>query len=316
MDSNREIAYEFLPFLRAYKDGHIERLVGTATVPPSLDPQTGVSSKDVLITPDGTLSARLYRPKLTQNSPKFPILFYFHGGGFLVESSSSPTYHNYLNSLVSKANVLAVSVEYRRAPEHPLPTAYDDSWAALQWVASHAGSSTEAPAPEVWVTEHADFERVFLAGDSAGANIAHNMTMRAGRNVLTIQGVVLIHPYFWGSKAIGSEGSLDSVAKMAADELTAFVCRDLDDPMINPMAPSAPSLAELGCSRVLICVAEKDLLKGRGWIYYDGLRKSGWGGVVEILESEGEKHVFHLYNPDSEKAQAMMERVVSFLQRQ
>jgi hypothetical protein len=62
------------------------------------------------------------------------VLLYFHGGAFVVESAFGPAYHHYVNALASRAGVLAVSVNYRLAPEHPLPAAYDDSWGALQWV--------------------------------------------------------------------------------------------------------------------------------------------------------------------------------------
>ena len=106
-------------------------------MPPSLnDPETGVSSKDITVSENPTISARLYLPKLTQPNQKFPILVYFHGGAFVVESAFSSDHHKYLNSLVSQGQVVAVSVEYRLAPEHSLPIAYEDSWAAFHWVAS------------------------------------------------------------------------------------------------------------------------------------------------------------------------------------
>ncbi|KAK9138033.1 hypothetical protein Sjap_008627 [Stephania japonica] len=58
--------------------------------------------------------------------------------------------------------VVAVSVDYRLAPEHPLPIAYHDSWAALQWARSH--STGRGPGPEPWLNDHVDFDRVNLAG--------------------------------------------------------------------------------------------------------------------------------------------------------
>ncbi|GAV57734.1 Abhydrolase_3 domain-containing protein [Cephalotus follicularis] len=66
---------------------------------------------------------------------------YFHGGWFCIEAAFSPTYHNYLNTLVAAANIVAISVDYRRAPEHAVPIAYDDSWTALKCVASHSNGS-------------------------------------------------------------------------------------------------------------------------------------------------------------------------------
>lgn len=43
----------------------------------------------------------------------------------------------------------------------------------------------------------------------------------------------------------------------------------LDNPMLNPVAPGAPSLAKLGCSKILVCVAEKDGIRDRGVWYFE-----------------------------------------------
>jgi acetyl esterase/lipase len=64
---------------------------------------------------------------------------------------------------------------------------------------------------------------------------------------------------------------------------------------------------------VLVCVAEKDLLKDRGWYYKELLEKSGWVGVVEVIETEDEGHVFHMFNPTCEKAKILLNQVVSFI---
>ncbi|RZC67265.1 hypothetical protein C5167_010950 [Papaver somniferum] len=127
-NSSGEIAHEVLPLIRVFKDGRVERLIGTEeVVPPSIeDPKTSVSSKDVVIIPETGVSARLYVPKLIQKK-KLPLLVYFHGGGFCIETTFSPHYHYYLNEVVSQANVVDVSVDYKRAPEHYVPIAFDDS---------------------------------------------------------------------------------------------------------------------------------------------------------------------------------------------
>merc|ERR1712183_819716 len=309
MDSSNsaEIAYDS-PFLKIYKDGRVERIAGTEIVPPSLDAQTGVESKDIVISPETGLSARLYIPKSTKESQKkLPLLVYFHGGGFCIETAFSPQYHNYVNSFVAEANVVAVSVEYRRAPEDPLPIAYDDSWAALKWVASHS---------DEWLKNYADFERVYFAGDSAGANIAHHMGLRMGTEGLVglkLDGIVLVHPYFWGEEAIGGEAT-EAEKKVHIDRLWRFTfpaTSGSDDPYINPAKD--PKLGSLGCRRVLVCIAEKDLLRDRGWYYRELLEKSEWEGAVEVMEAPGEEHVFHLMNPTCENGKAMLKRIVSFI---
>ncbi|RWW49222.1 hypothetical protein BHE74_00044647 [Ensete ventricosum] len=249
------------PFLaRVYKSGRVERLLGNDVLPAGFDPATGVASK------------------------KLPVLVYYHGGGFVIETAFSPTYHNYLNSLVAAAGVVAVSVDYRRAPEHPLPAAYDDSWAALRWVASR-------PAEEAWLSEWGDLGRVFLTGDSAGANIVHQMAVRASE-------------------------IRDPNAREWVERIWAFVrpgTVGLDDPWINPLAEGAPSLARLPCRRVLVTVAEKDVLRGRGQAYYAALKRSEWEGEARLLETEGEQHVFHLQSPKSDKALTKLQAVAAFL---
>ncbi|XP_062024774.1 probable carboxylesterase 12 [Rosa rugosa] len=313
-----EIAHDFSPLIKVYKDGRVHRLLGTATVPASIDPQTGVQSKDVVISTAPPISTRLYIPKSTltesaESTRKLPVLVYFHGGGFCIESAFSPTYHNYLNSLVSEANVVAVSVNYRMAPEHPLQAAYEDSWAALKWVESRFTGT----GPEEWLNRHADLNWVFFSGDSAGANIAHQMGLRVGSEKLVgfkLNGIVLVHPYFWGEEPIGGELALaESHRKMLA-ALWRFsypLTSGSDDPFFNP--GKDPKLGELGCEKVLVCVAEKDSLKDRGWYYSEVLKKSGWNGVVEVLEANEEQHVFHLFYPTCDNAVAMLKKIVSFM---
>lgn len=307
MDSSNsnEIVHEFFPFFRIYKNGKVERMTAdTETVPPSNDPLTGVQTKDTVVSQENSLSARLFIPKITDPTQKLPLLIYIHGGAFCIESPFSSLYHNYLTDLVHNANVIAVSVQYRRAPEHPLPAAYEDSWAAIQWVASHVNGEGS----ESWLNGHADFDRTFLAGDSAGANIAHNMAVRAGStkglNGVKIVGVVLVHPFFVNNEP-------DTFSPVI--EFIFPSVRIYDDPRINPAGAGAAELASLGCARVLIFVAGKDGLRDRGVRYHEALKRSGWGGMVEIVETEGEDHVFHLLNPNCAKARVMMEKVVSFI---
>ncbi|PKA63205.1 putative carboxylesterase 2 [Apostasia shenzhenica] len=299
---SEEVEFEFLPLIRVFKSGRVERIAGTATVPSSpLDPATGVASRDVVIDPAVPVSARLYVPPSSSPEKKSPLLVYFHGGAFCIESAFSPTYHLYLNSLAARAGIVIVSVNYRLAPEHPLPAAYDDSWAALRWAAAGGGG-------DPLISDRADLGKIFLAGDSAGANIAHRMAVMAGADGgVKVEGMVLIHPYFsTGPEAEGSIG----------DRLWRMVCPGAEggtgDPRLNPASEGKVALAGMAGRRAVVFVAEKDVLREKGTAYHEVVTGSGWGGEAEVVETEGEGHVFHLLKPESEKAGEMMEKVVAF----
>ncbi|KAJ8504209.1 hypothetical protein OPV22_005095 [Ensete ventricosum] len=320
MDAEDEIVFELLPLIRIYKSGRVERYQDNETVPASVDPATGVSSKDVVIVAETGVSARLYVPDLGGDGQRrIPVLVYFHGGAFCIGNPFMPMFHNYLNSLVARAHVVAVSVNYRLAPEHPIPAAYEDSWKALRWVASHANGG---PGPDRWLADHADFDRLFLAGDSAGANIAHHMAMRVGAEGLErgvhVQRVVLVHPYFLGSEPVESAAinpemtaRLERFWKLACPTAVAGV----DDPMINPLADGAPSLAGMGCKRVLVCVLAEDVLRDRGRAYCHRLREKWWG-EVELYETDGKGHTFHFLDPTCEEALAQDRAICCFLDRE
>ncbi|KAJ1384337.1 Lipase, GDXG, putative histidine active site [Sesbania bispinosa] len=316
--TTKEIEKELLPLIRVYKDGTVERLLSSPTVPPSpQDPDIGVSSKDIVISDNPFLSARIFLPKSHQNQ-KLPIFVYFHGGAFCVESAFSFFCHRYLNLLVSEANIIAVSVDYRLLPDHPLPAAYEDGWTALQWVASH---STNNPIhTEPWLLDHGDFNKLYVGGDTNGANLAHNVTMRAGTETLPgnlkILGALLCCPFFWGSKPIGSE-PVEEHENSLAIKVWNFVYPNasggIDNPMVNPCAPGAPSLATLGCSKMLISITGKDEFRDRNILYYETVKKSGWQGELELFEAGDEEHGFQLFKPETDKAKNMIKRLASFL---
>ncbi|KAF2284158.1 hypothetical protein GH714_019625 [Hevea brasiliensis] len=292
LDVDGEVEVEIAPFVRIYKDGSVERLMGAPIVPPSSqDPETGVSSKDITISQNPPISARLYLPKLTEPTQQLDF------------SSQSRCY-------LSRVQV---------SPEHLLPIAYEDCWAALQWVASHSiekGINNKDP----WISNYGDLGRLYIGGDSAGANIAHNILMRASTEALPgdvkIFGAYLTHPFFWGAEPVGSEYRVER-EKQITYTLWAMVYPSapggIDNPMMNPVASGAPNLGGLGCSQLLVSVAEKDLLRDRGILYHKAVKESGWKGEVELIDVEGEGHAFHILNCETESAKNLIKRLASFL---
>ncbi|RCV39741.1 hypothetical protein SETIT_8G247600v2 [Setaria italica] len=299
-------------YFRIYGDRRIDRLVGTTTVPPGFDAATGVTSRDVTIDADTGLYVRLYLPADTsskqQNDKKLPLLVYFHGGAFVTQSAAAPAYQPFLSTLAARAGLLVVSVNYRLAPEHPFPAGYEDSLRALEWAVAGGGG-------DPWLSRHGDLGRVFLAGESAGGNIAHNVAMMAaaGEAAAAVEGAAVLHALFSGREPVDGELPMwvESLGK-----LWAVVCPEAaegtDDPRMNPAAAPA-NLRRMPCRRVLVCAAEKDFGAPRCRAYYEALKASGWGGEVEWFESKGEDHVFFLAKPaDDDVVAELMDRLVAF----
>ncbi|KAF2289008.1 hypothetical protein GH714_023801 [Hevea brasiliensis] len=167
---------------------------------------------------------------------------------------------------VKNGNVLVVVIPYRKAPEHPLPIAYDDACDAVKWVASHVNGD----GPETWINQHADFEKMFLVGDSAGANITHNVGIRFGLDEgllgVKIAGMVLVHPFFGKSD--------DQRSKLL--EFLFPTLEGTSDPRINPVGAGV-DLRKLGfLSKILVCVAGADQkYKDRGVSYYEAVKTVG-----------------------------------------
>ncbi len=107
--------------------------------------------------PDGPIPIRIYRPPVESDAP-LPLIVFIHGGGWSV--GDLDTYDGMARRHVVGADAVVVSIDYRLAPEHPYPAAVDDAWAATRWVAENIEDLG------------ADPNRLVVAGDSAGGNLA------------------------------------------------------------------------------------------------------------------------------------------------
>lgn len=171
------------------------------TTPASSDPANPVLTKDITINQQNNTWARLYLPSPEPAAAKLPLLVYYHGGGFVLGSAASSMFHKGCSEIAAAIPALMVSVEYRLAPEHRLPAAYDDGLEALHWVKT---------AGDEWLTKYADFSNCFLMGSSAGGNIAYHVALRAVECAdelmpLKIRGVILHQPFFGGAERTPSE---------------------------------------------------------------------------------------------------------------
>jgi acetyl esterase len=130
----------------------------------SIPPQVqAVKSEDITFTGEtGTLPARVYKPA---GDGPFPVILYFHGGGWVI--ADLDTYDAAPRSIAAQANAIVVSADYRRAPEHKFPAAHEDANAAWRWILANAAGLGGDPT------------RIAVMGESAGANLAVNVSIYA-----------------------------------------------------------------------------------------------------------------------------------------
>ena len=213
------------------------------------------------------LPARLYAP----SQAALPVLLYFHGGGFTVGSIAS---HDTLcRVLAAQAGCAVVSVDYRLAPEHRFPTAVNDAWDAVQFIAGAQGGRE-------WGL---DSTRLALGGDSAGGTLAAVCAILARDAGLPLALQMLFYP------GTGPWADTDSYRRFADGPVLTrrlvdwFFAQYIDDAQREDWR-FAPLLADdvEGVAPAWIGLAECDPVVDEGIAYADKLRLAGVPVDLEI----------------------------------
>lgn len=131
---------------KLYRDTNIAMDVEVAEIPTIVDHSVPGAAID--------LPARIYR----SGPGTRPCVVFFHGGGFVLGDLDS--YDGVCSNFAKWSDCVVVSIDYRLAPEHPFPAAVEDAISAFRWIASNPGAFDIDP------------NRIAVAGDSAGANLA------------------------------------------------------------------------------------------------------------------------------------------------
>jgi acetyl esterase len=126
-----------------------------------------------------TIHTRIYTPKNAGNNN--PVIVYYHGGGWVI--ASIDVYNASAQALCEQTGAVVVSVEYRKGPEAKFPAAHLDALAAYEWTLKNAA------------TFKGDAGKVAVAGESAGGNLACNVSIMArDKGLLSPVYQVLIYP--------------------------------------------------------------------------------------------------------------------------
>ena len=249
--------------------------------------------------PGGPLALRLYTPL---GAGPFPTLLYFHGGGWVV--GDLDTHDDTCRRLANATGCLTISVDYRRAPEHPFPAAADDCFSATQWASTQVSNYGGDPA------------RLAVVGDSAGGNLATVVALMArNRGGPALRHQSLIYPvtdvdFDRPSYRSFAHGYLLNRGAMAW--YWSVYARSAPD-RVNPYCVPMRAASLKGLPPALVITAECDVLRDEGEAYAHRLRADGVPTVCTVYT--GVNHGFFGLAPVLAQGRAAIDQVGAELRR-
>jgi acetyl esterase len=235
-------------------------LIEASVIPPDC-PAPARSVDRMLAGKSGDFRIRIHTPPGTG---PFGVCCYFHGGGWVL--GSIETHDDVVRRLVAESGCVFISVEYPLAPEHKYPAGLEDSYLALQWVRDHASELNIDP------------NRLTVAGDSAGGNIAAALCLMArDRGDVKIAAQVLNYPitdcdFDRPSYQEYAEGYL-----LGRRDMQWFWRSYVEAPeqMTEPYASPLRAASLAGLPAALVVVAECDPLCDEGVAFAKALEAAG-----------------------------------------
>lgn len=224
----------------------------------------------------GHVPARLYRPSDAGAQP--PVVAFFHGGGFIAGDLDS---HEALcRELAAASRAWLLSVDYRLAPEHAFPAGLEDAYDATCWLAGAAGALGANP------------QRLAVAGDSAGGNLATGVAMLArqpGGPAIAFQ--LLLYPKldFVNEHPSHAENRTIGIPPAIGQFFDACYLPDQAQHS-NPLASPILATDLAGMPPGLIVSADADTLRDEAEAYGQALRQAGVD--IATLRAIGQLHGF------------------------
>ena len=216
---------------------------------------------------DGTpLAARRYRPSDTPRG----TLLYLHGGGFTI--GSLETHDSLCRQLALHSGAELLALDYRLAPEHRFPTAVDDAWAALRWLAEQGAA------------HGFDAQRLAVAGDSAGGTLAAVTAILARDHGLPLRAQLLITPGTTAHADTASHRLFANGFLLDASTIEWFFEQYIDRSQRSDWRFAPLNADDLdGVAPAVLLLAECDPLVDEGMAYADRLRMAGVAVTLELV---------------------------------
>jgi acetyl esterase len=265
-----------------------------------------VEIKDTTIPggPSGAVSVRILRPKGAHG--KLPVILYTHGAGWVF--GNSHTHDRLIRELAVGTGAAVVFPNYSLSPEARYPTAIEEVYSVLEWVAVHGAE------------QDLDGARVAVAGDSVGGNMTAALTLMAKqRSGPDLRAQVLFYPV---TDASFDTGSYDEFAEgyfLRRDAMQWFwdqYTTDEDERAeitASPLRATTNDLAEL--PKALVITGEADVLRDEGEAYASKLREAGVD--VTATRYEGIIHDFVMLNAlrGTNAAGAAIAQAIEYIRR-
>lgn len=240
----------------------------------STAPDASITKKTLSIAgPVGNFPIHVFTPP---GSGPFPVLVYYHGGGFIIADTA--VYEASPRALAKMAKAVVVSVDYHRAPEHKFPAAPNDAYAAYQWVLAHT--------KEI----NGDAARVAVAGESAGGNLATVVSMMArDKKIAMPVHQLLVYPVV-NDDMTSQSYKQNADAKPLNKPMMEWFFKHYGGDPTNPYALPMKAASLAGLPPATVIAAQIDPLLSEGKAYADRLKKDGV--KVTYKEYKGVTHEF------------------------
>ena len=207
------------------------------------------------------------------------VVVYYHGWGWVIGSIDESD--TIARKLAERTSCAVVLVDYRLAPEHPYPTAVDDSYAALEGVGEHLAEIADAEAP------------LIVAGDTAGGNLAAVMAIRArdrGGPAIALQ--ALIYPVTDSDFSRPSYASPENKLMLTREGMIWFWDHYVTESSRRKEPDASPLHADdlSGLPPTVILTAEFDVLRDEGEAYAERLTEANV--PTDLKRYAGQMHGF------------------------
>lgn len=243
-----------------------------------------VEISDVILqTNVGPIEVRTVRPPGVVGL--IPAILYFHGGGWVLNNKDA--HDRLLREIALGTDAMVVFVEYSRSPEAKYPTAIEEAFAATKWVFENGQSIG------------ADPNRIAVAGDSSGANMAAAVTLLAKeRQGPAIRFQVLFSPTLAATFNTQSYREFEEGYFLTTRQMKWFWDQYLPQASMRSQITASPVKASVeqlqGLPPALIITGEADVLRDEGEAYARKLIEAGV--EVTAVRYLGTIHAFIFLN--------------------